>query len=116
MFFSLQFPFPRHLVISTFRQNNEIQFDYVRFPDAPGLHFPVPNTPENKVRAISDFLEETRRRLGPYNVFLAADIFGYVAWNPGDTEIGQNLEALAPHLDYISPMPYPSGFHFKADQ
>jgi hypothetical protein len=47
----------------------------------------------------------------PYNVFLAADIFGYVCWNYGDTGIGQNIEQLAPLLDYISPMLYPSGFH-----
>jgi hypothetical protein len=91
---------------------DEIQFDYVRFPDADGLKFSITNTEENRVKAISDFLTEARRRLTPYNVFLTADIFGYVFWNLNDTNIGQKLEDLAPILDYISPMLYPSGFHY----
>jgi hypothetical protein len=91
---------------------DEIKFDYVRFPDTPGLNYPLPNTEENRVGAISGFLAEARRRLTPYNVFLAADIFGYVAWNTNDTHIGQKLENLAVDLDYMSPMLYPSGFQF----
>ena len=91
---------------------DEIQFDYVRFPDAPGLRFSVPYTEENRVGAITGFLEEARRRLLPFNVFLAADLFGYVSWNTDDTKIGQKLEDVTPILDYISPMLYPSGFKF----
>lgn len=92
---------------------DEIQFDYVRFPDAPGgLGYSRANTRDNRVAAIDDFLAEARRRLVPYNVFLSADIFGYVCWNAGDTAIGQRLEDLAPLLDYISPMLYPSSFQF----
>jgi len=62
--------------------------------------------------AIAGFLAEARKRLIPYNVFLAADIFGYICWNRDDTGIGQRLEELAPHVDYLSPMLYPSGFQF----
>lgn len=91
---------------------DEIQFDYVRFPDAPGLAYPMPNTEKNRVAAISGFLAEARKRLIPYNVFLAADIFGYVVWNANDTHIGQKLENLAAVLDYMSLMLYPSGFQF----
>ncbi len=91
---------------------DEIQFDYLRFPDASGLQFSMPNTEENRVRAISGFLMEARRRLIPYNVFLSADIFGYVCWNLNDTKIGQRLEDLVAHLDYICPMLYPSGFQY----
>ncbi len=91
---------------------DEIQFDYVRFPDANGLQFPMPNTEETRVKAISGFLMEARKRLASYNVFLAADIFGYVCWNPNDTSIGQRIEALAPLVDYLSPMLYPSGFQY----
>jgi hypothetical protein len=67
---------------------------------------------ENRVKAISGFLMEARKRLLPFNIFLSADIFGYVCWNPNDTHIGQALEDLAPHLDYLSPMLYPSGFQY----
>ena len=91
---------------------DEIQFDYVRFPDTPGLVYPVPNTEENRVGAISGFLAEARKRLIPYNVFLAADIFGYASWNADDTHIGQKLKNLAEVVDYMSLMLYPSGFQF----
>jgi hypothetical protein len=90
---------------------DEIQFDYVRFPDHNGLTFGIPNTEENRVKAISGFLMEAKRRLAPYNVFVAADIFGYAAWNINDTQIGQSIDHIAPHIDYISLMLYPSGFH-----
>ncbi len=91
---------------------DEIQFDYVRFPDKKGLKFAVPNTEENRVKCISGFLMEAKKRLMPYNVFVAADIFGYVSWNLNDTLIGQKLENLLPCVDYISLMLYPSGFQF----
>ena len=91
---------------------DEIQFDYVRFPDRKGLKFSQPNTEGNRVNAISGFLAEARKKLTPYNVFVAADIFGYVSWNPDDTQIGQRLDRIAPVVDYISLMLYPSGFQF----
>ncbi len=91
---------------------DEIQFDYVRFPDRTGLKFSMPNNEENRIRTITGFLMEARKRLAPYNVFLAADIFGYVAWNINDTQIGQKIESLVSCVDYISLMLYPSGFQF----
>jgi hypothetical protein len=90
---------------------DEIQFDYTRFPDARGLVFSEPNTEENRVKTIAEFLQAARKRLTPYNVFISADLFGYVCWNLDDTGIGQMLDSVAPHLDYLSPMLYPSGFH-----
>jgi hypothetical protein len=91
---------------------DEIQFDYVRFPDSRGVVFSKPNTQENRLAAIAGFLTEARRRLTPYNVYLAADLFGYACWNTDDTDIGQRLEEVIPHIDYICPMLYPSGFQF----
>lgn len=90
---------------------DEIQLDYVRFPAAAGLRFSEPSTEESRVEAIGTLLAELRRRLVPHNVFLSADVFGYVCWNRGDTLIGQRLEDLAPLVDYVSPMLYPSSFH-----
>lgn len=89
---------------------DEIQFDYLRFPDANGLRFREPNTEANRVAAITGFLAGARERLRPYNVYLAADIFGYVCWNFNDTAIGQRIETFGRYVDYISPMLYPSGF------
>ncbi len=65
-----------------------------------------------KINTISEFLAEARKKLTPYNVFIAADIFGYVAWNADDTQIGQKIDHLAPSVDYISLMLYPSGFRW----
>jgi len=91
---------------------DEIQFDYVRFPDRKGLKFSLANTEENRVKSISGFLAEARRRLEPFNVFIAADVFGYVSWNLNDTQIGQTIESIASYVDYLSLMLYPSGFQY----
>jgi hypothetical protein len=91
---------------------DEIQFDYVRFPDTRGLVFSKPNTEQNRVAAISSLLANARKKLEPYNVFLSADIFGYVCWNLDDTELGQRIVDVMQHVDYASPMLYPSGFQF----
>jgi len=91
---------------------DEIQFDYVRFPDSRSPCFSRPSTEESRVQAIAGFLQEAKSRLAPYNVFLAADIFGYVCWNLNDTDIGQKLEPIAAAVDYLAPMLYPSGFQF----
>jgi hypothetical protein len=91
---------------------DEIQFDYIRFPDAVGLVFSQPTTEESRIGAIIGFLQEARRRLVPYNVFLAMDSFGYICWNQNDTGIGQRPEELSKVIDVMSPMLYPSGFQF----
>ena len=91
---------------------DEIQFDYLRFPDSRDVQFSQPNTEANRTRAITGFLDAARERLTRYNVFLAVDVFGYVCWNLDDTHIGQPLEAILPRVDYLSPMLYPSSFQF----
>jgi hypothetical protein len=92
---------------------DEIQFDYLRFPDSSArLRLAEPSNMKTRTAAIAGFLADARRQLAPYNVYLAADIFGYVCWNRDDTGIGQQLDAIAPNVDYLSPMLYPSGFQF----
>lgn len=73
---------------------DEIQFDYIRFPDAIGVAYSTPT--RNRAAWSSEFLREARRRLAPLNVFLAADVFGYVAWNLNDSEIGQQIKISRP--------------------
>jgi hypothetical protein len=92
---------------------DEVQFDYLRFPDSSTkLRLAKPSNLGNRTQAIAGFLAEARRRLAPYNVFLSADVFGYVCWNLDDTGIGQRLGDIMPSVDYLSPMLYPSGFRF----
>jgi hypothetical protein len=91
---------------------DEIQFDYVRFPDQPGLVFSEKIAQDARLKAIGGFLEFAREQLLPYNVFVSADVFGYVCWNLDDTGVGQTLAAILPHVDYLSPMLYPSTCQF----
>ena len=91
---------------------DEIQFDYARLPDSTGVVYDRPWTQPNREAPVEGFFKEARRRLTPFNVFLAVDAFGYVCWNPGDTKIGQNLEHLSGIVDYVSPMLYPSSFQY----
>ena len=91
---------------------DEVEFDYVRFPDHPGLQFSKENNEANRRGPFPAFLAEAQKALNPYNVFLSADIFGYVAWNLNDTGIGQDFTDVGKVVDYISLMLYPSGFRY----
>jgi hypothetical protein len=90
---------------------DEIQFDYVRFPDNRGTTLSQPVTVESRTQAITGFLEAASQALRPYNVFVAADVFGYVPWNTNDTDIGQQIVPIMKAVDIVSLMVYPSGYH-----
>ena len=91
---------------------DEVQFDYVRFPDSRNGVFSQPSTVGGRTEAITGFLQAARTALAPSNVFTSANIFGYVCWNSNDTDIGQQINHVAGAVDVISPMLYPSGFKF----
>ena len=93
---------------------DEVQFDYVRFPTDGKLsaaRYSQPNNASTRLPTIAAFLAKARRELGPTGAFLGADVFGYTAFNANDTDIGQRIEELSAHLDYMCPMVYPSGYH-----
>ncbi|HDL85527.1 MAG TPA: hypothetical protein ENH11_04250 [Candidatus Acetothermia bacterium] len=87
---------------------DEIQFDYARYADGGTL------TPIYAARyaAVNEFLAAARRLLNG-RVELSVDVFGRVLWNwnkKGIDPIGQSLEGIAPNVDFISPMLYPSHY------
>src|SRR2546423_724677 len=93
---------------------DEVQFDYVRFPTDGKLSaakYAKPNNRDTRLPTIAGFLERARREIGPLGAFVAADVFGYTPFNENGTDIGQRVEELTPHLDYVCPMVYPSGYH-----
>jgi hypothetical protein len=93
---------------------DEIQFDYMRFPTDGKLSsakYSQANNMESRVKTINAFLERAAKELLPYNVYFSGDIFGYTPWNYNDTDIGQKIEEVARHLDYLCLMVYPSGYH-----
>jgi peptidoglycan/xylan/chitin deacetylase (PgdA/CDA1 family) len=97
----------------------EIQFDYVRFPTASNssdtsyyaARTATDHVPQ-KWEVIRDFLKQARTELAPYGVKIGADLYAIVAWNDGYDahSTGQKIECLAPYLDVIYPMIYPSHF------
>lgn len=90
---------------------DEVQFDYVRCPDTKGIVFSQPSNQNTRTEAVTGFLKAAYKALAPYNVMVAADIFGYVPWNTDDTGIGQKIDAAVDAVDIVSPMVYPSGYH-----
>ncbi len=92
---------------------DEIQFDYVRFPtegDFDIIKFQKPSTRVNRPPTIDAFLGYMATRLRPHQVFMSADTFGLTIVSDQEQGTGQNLELLAKHLDYYSPMIYPDHF------
>jgi hypothetical protein len=85
---------------------DEILYDYVRRPDGAvsGMRFEgLTTTPE---QSIADFLAETMPAVREHGSLLGASVFGIAATRP--TQIGQDIPAIAPHVDYVAPMVYPS--------
>lgn len=94
---------------------DELQFDYIRFPsDGPArkAKYSQESTVESRCTAIREFCARLRRELEPYGVVLSADLFGLTVWvDPeNDMGIGQRVIDIAPSVDYLSPMLYPSTF------
>lgn len=91
---------------------NEIQFDYVRFPAIANRNaMDYRNeTEESPSAAIQNFLKYAYEELTPYNVYIAADVFGWAATALDDVGIGQHWESVTNVVDYICPMMYPSHY------
>jgi len=91
----------------------EIQWDYVRFPDAPRsqlarAHFPGAEG-RPKAQAIRELLAYTRDELGD-GVEVTADVFGVTTSAAGDVGIGQVWEEFIDVVDVALPMVYPSHY------
>ena len=90
---------------------DEIQYDYVRLPYESNVRERVNNTAADRVAAITRFAQEASQALHLAGLAVSFDTFGVVSTAGNDQGIGQSVEGLAPYLDYISPMVYPSGWH-----
>jgi hypothetical protein len=91
----------------------EIQFDYVRFPtdgDRSTIDYGPIAKEKTMSQNINEFLSYATQRLHKRGVYTSADIFGQVTTNTDDMQLGQHLETIAPTVDYLSPMMYPSHY------
>ncbi len=91
---------------------DEIQYDYIRYPDSSSkfMQFDTKNDLENRVDNINSFLSKSRQLLHNEGCLLSADTFGYILTDKQDGGIGQNLETIVQNVDFISPMVYPSHY------
>ena len=91
---------------------DEIQYDYIRYPDSSSkfMQFDTKNDFENRVNNINSFLSKSRQLLHSEGCLLSADTFGFILTNKQDGGIGQNLETIVENVDFISPMVYPSHY------
>ena len=95
---------------------NEIQFDYVRFPDRvlqyerDGLMDFRNDYEEEKAQAIQRFLMYACDELHKLGVYVSADVFGESA-HKYVTAYGQYWSAISNVVDVISAMPYPDHFN-----
>jgi hypothetical protein len=89
---------------------DEIMFDYIRFPtDGPIEDAVWPGrVNERKGDTLARFLAYARQRLEPLGTRMSAAVFGLAATR--DLGIGQRPRILAPYLDAIYPMVYPSHY------
>ena len=92
---------------------DEVQFDYVRFPDGfpESARFDGGSTEAIRIATISGFLSEAGDRLRPLGCAVAADVFGFTASVPNDGGIGQRWEEVTAAVDVVSPMLYPSHYY-----
>jgi hypothetical protein len=91
---------------------DEVQFDYVRFPEAyASLPAQVhPKAAGARTDAIVAFLERARARIHPLGGILAADLFGLSPNDAKDVAIGQQWEPILAAADHVLPMVYPSHY------
>lgn len=94
---------------------DEVQFDYVRFCTEKGMKEAVFDEADVQGRSrtdiICEFMAYAYEKLKNEGLFVSADVFGAII-NSGINadSVGQIYGEMAKHMDYISPMIYPSHY------
>lgn len=93
---------------------DEIQFDYIRFPsdgNTKNCRYGVEHSSTTASVAIVDFLKQAKKRLSSKGIKLSIDVFGLTTTEKTDMGIGQKIVEMTEHVDYVSPMIYPSHYN-----
>ncbi len=90
---------------------DEIQFDYIRFPDIRNRKdtrkYDFQKKNQIMREALISFLKKARETIA---VPISIDLFGYNAISKMGNWIGQDIAELAQYVDVVSPMFYPSHY------
>ena len=93
---------------------DEVQFDYIRFSTDSGMKqvdFGPQAAEKSKTEVITEFTAYAAERLHEKGAAVSADVYGVVIDSEVDQQIvGQDYAEMARHLDYLSPMVYPSHY------
>lgn len=96
---------------------NEVQFDYVRFPEQIDYYADILDAldlrneyGETRSEAIQRFLMYAADEIHAVKGYVSADVFGETA-NDYVCAYGQYLPAISNVVDVVSPMPYPDHFN-----
>ncbi len=90
---------------------DEIQYDYIRFPDGYhyGLDYYYDETTQERWEVINDFLKNAKEVTDEYEIKLGVDVFGATIYGNIDWSlVGQYIPEIAKSVDVIYPMVYPS--------
>lgn len=93
---------------------SEVQWDYIRFTDAPMSYraravYPAANG-RTRQAAVREFIVYSKEKLADLNVPVTVDVFGLTTSSRGDMGIGQEWEQIIDVADVILPMVYPSHY------
>lgn len=92
---------------------DEIQFDYIRFPEPyrrtlpPQVHR---HAQGDRTDAVAAFLNQAKERIHALGAPVAVDLFGLSPNTFDDVDIGQQWETLVAVADHVKPMVYPSHY------
>jgi hypothetical protein len=92
---------------------DEVQFDFAYFPsvgELDDIDYGAEQAGRKRVDAIAGFLERAYSELSPLGTFVATNVLAFTPFVQDDMGIGQNLEGLAAHNDYICPYLYPADY------
>jgi len=85
---------------------DDILWDYVRRPEGDPATMHIPGLTGSPSDAIVGFLTTSHDALRQRCVYQGASVFGIAADRPD--AVGQDVPRIARHVDYVSPMLYPS--------
>jgi hypothetical protein len=85
---------------------DEILYDYVRRPEGDPTTMQFPGLDSAPEVAVARFVADTNTALASTGAALGISVFGIAATRP--EAVGQDIRLLAPHVDYVAPMVYPS--------